>query len=598
MTAAPRGIRAVSHRSSRAEVPGGREGTLAADRTPGHPRPVTARRAHPVGLAALRFSAVLAAGLACALCVCVAHADAAVRDAATHARGGTEGSGHTAVPPSPTWQLDAGLRAADGGLTDASDARAFASVEPGPADGGYAVQPPPAARPAPVTIPPPGRLARVVLGLFALVALAIAAGHPRVGAFEKRAGLSMFAATGIPFLALGALARLPQIAIIDDDVVRSLRPLMEFGLGWIGFRVGSEFDLRELERLPQGAGRLAATQSAAAFAAASAGTIATLWLVGRPLASNIIRDGLILGACASVSGPSGARALEAVGAITAEGSRLVRKIVQLDDVVPIAVLALVSAIFRPVHGGNWRLPPLGWVFVQIGMGAALGALTVGLQRATRNVNEEVALTLGAVAFASGMASYLGFSPLAIGCVAGVVITNVTAGEENAEFVAKLRDLERPIFMVFFAVAGSLWDIRDWRGWVVIPLFVITRLIGKIGGARAGLVGEAVKRTRAAAAQPEVSNVHEGGAEKTSPEWPAAFPDVRRLGVALIPASAVSIAVVISATQSYGDIPAWVESVAIVGAIAAEVLFQFFLLAVPRAPRPPTVPPPAMTGGTS
>ncbi|MEI8255241.1 MAG: cation:proton antiporter, partial [Deltaproteobacteria bacterium] len=244
----------------------------------------------------------------------------------------------------------------------------------------------------------------------------------------------------------------------------------------------------------------------------------------------------------------------------------------------IAVLAMVSAIFRPLDGGNWRLPPLGWVFVQIGMGAALGALTLGLQRAARNVNEEVALTLGAVAFASGMASYLGFSPLTIGCVAGVVITNVTAGEENAEFVAELRGLERPIFMVFFAVAGSLWDIHDWRGWVVIPLFVIARALGKIGGARAGLLGE---RARA-----------------SSPSQPEAFPDARRLGVALIPTSAVSIAVVISATQSYTDIPAWLESVAIVGAIAAELLFQFFLLAVPRAPRPPSVPPPGATEGST
>ncbi|MEI8254394.1 MAG: hypothetical protein WCJ30_01845, partial [Deltaproteobacteria bacterium] len=269
-----------------------------------------------MGLAALRFPAVLAAALACVLCASHARADA--------------------VPPSPTWLLDAGLRATDGGVADASDAGSIARTDPAPGDAGVAPRVAPAARSAPVGIPSPGRLARVVLGLFALVALAIAAGHPRVDAFEKRAGLSMFAATGIPFLALGALARLPQAGIIDDDVVQNLRPLMEFGLGWIGFRVGSEFDLRELERLPRGAGRVAAMQSAAAFAAVSAGTIATLWLVGRPLGSNMVRDGLILGACASVSAPSGARALEAAGAITAEGSRLVRRIVQLDDVVPIA----------------------------------------------------------------------------------------------------------------------------------------------------------------------------------------------------------------------------------------------------------------------
>jgi Kef-type K+ transport system membrane component KefB len=440
----------------------------------------------------------------------------------------------------------------------------------------------------------PGRVARVVIGLFVLVALAILAGHPRVAGFEKRSGISMFASTGIPFLALGALARLPQVGILRDDVVRDLRPLLEFGLGWIGFRVGSQFDVRELDRLPQGAGRLLGMQSATAFIAASAGSMGALWLVGRSLGSNIIRDGLILGACASVSAPSGARALEAAGVVSAEGSRMIRKIVLLDDVVPIAVLALVTAIFRPLDAATWRLPALGWVFVQIGMGAALGALTVAMMRAAKNINEEIALTLGAIAFAAGMASYLGFSPLAVGCVAGVIVVNLSTEEENAIFGAKLRDLERPIFMVFFAVAGSLWDIRDWRGWAVIPLFVLARLFGKLGGARAAFLAD--RQTMAEAAR---QGKTESDADTSQRVARASFIphtgllDPRSLGIALIPASAVSIAVVISARHSYPDsIPAWLETIVIVGAIATEVLFQFVVPTTRRGP-PGSGPPLAM-----
>jgi Kef-type K+ transport system membrane component KefB len=429
------------------------------------------------------------------------------------------------------------------------------------------------------------QIARVVLGLFALVALAVLAGHPRVADFERRSGISMFASTGIPFLALGALARLPQIGILRDDVVRDLRPLLEFGLGWIGFRVGSEFDVRELDRLPQGAGRLLGMQSATAFIAASAGSMGALWLVGRSLGSNIVRDGLILGACAAVSAPSGARALEAAGVVTSEGSKMIRKIVLLDDVVPIAVLALVTAIFRPLDAATWRLPALGWVFVQIGMGAALGALTVAMIRAAKNVNEEVALTLGAIAFAAGMASYLGFSPLAVGCVAGVIVVNLSTGVENAEFGAKLRDLERPIFMVFFAVAGSLWDIRDWRGWAVIPLFVLARLFGKLGGARAAFLAD-----RTAIAEAARQGKSESDADTSQRVARASWIphtgliDPRSLGIALIPASAVSIAVVISARHSYPDsIPAWLETIVIVGAIVSEVLFQFVVPTTRRGP---------------
>ena len=498
------------------------------------------------------------------------------------------------VPPDARAAVIPSLSAVDASIRDDA-AFADAGHDDAALDEAQAPPHPPYSAPLEV-LSTPGRLARVVLGLFALVALAIAAGHPKISDFEKRIGLSMFASTGLPFLALGALARLPAIGILRDDVVRDLRPLLEFGLGWIGFRVGSEFDVRELDRLPQGAGRLLGMQSATAFVAASAGAMGALWLVARGLVTEIVRDGLILGACASVSAPSGARALEAAGIVSPEGSRMIRKIVQLDDVVPIAVLAIVTAIFRPLDGGNWRLPALGWVFVQIGMGASLGGLTVAMIRAAKNLNEELALTLGAVAFAAGMASYLGFSPLAVGCVAGIIVANLSTVIENEQFGAKLRDLERPIFMVFFAVAGSLWDIRDWRGWAIIPLFVLARLFGKLGGARAAFLADRQVIARAARIGRRESSADVTGRIATDSWIPhTGLPDARSLGIALIPASAVSIAVVISARHSYPDsIPAWLESIVIVGAIISELLFQFAVPSVrrgpPGAPPPPVMPP--------
>src|SRR5215472_827126 len=92
---------------------------------------------------------------------------------------------------------------------------------------------------------------RVVLGLAAALVLAVAAAHPAVRRIERRLGLTVLLSSGLPFLVLGVVFRLPSIGILTDDVVADLRPALEFGLGWLGFVVGMQFDIRELDMLPE-----------------------------------------------------------------------------------------------------------------------------------------------------------------------------------------------------------------------------------------------------------------------------------------------------------------------------------------------------------
>src|SRR5262249_49360036 len=45
----------------------------------------------------------------------------------------------------------------------------------------------------------------------------------------------------------------------------------------------------------------------------------------------------------------------------------------------------------------------------------------------------------------------------------------------------LHHLERPVHLLFLMVAGAVWDVADWRGWVLVPLFVAGRVLGKWTG---------------------------------------------------------------------------------------------------------------------
>src|SRR4029079_7298990 len=90
----------------------------------------------------------------------------------------------------------------------------------------------------------------VVLALALAFALAIAAAHPFVRRLERRLGLTVLLSSGLPFIAMGVVFRLPGVGILSDAVVDDRRPALEFGVGWLGFVVGMQCDVRELDRVP------------------------------------------------------------------------------------------------------------------------------------------------------------------------------------------------------------------------------------------------------------------------------------------------------------------------------------------------------------
>src|SRR5262245_5354660 len=108
---------------------------------------------------------------------------------------------------------------------------------------------------------PHDRLPRVVVGLTIALALAVLAAHPKVRALEKRFGVTILISAGVPFLAMGAIFRLPEVGILTADILADLKPAFEFGLGWIGFVVGMQFDIRSIDAMPPALGPVIAVET-------------------------------------------------------------------------------------------------------------------------------------------------------------------------------------------------------------------------------------------------------------------------------------------------------------------------------------------------
>ncbi|HWV37497.1 MAG TPA: cation:proton antiporter [Vulgatibacter sp.] len=340
----------------------------------------------------------------------------------------------------------------------------------------------------PPPIPPAKRppvLIKTILGLIALLALAYLGGHPRMRVIEKRLRISQVVTAGFPFIALGVVANLPSVGILTDSVLDELTPLLRFGLGWIGFAAGYRFDTRAFDDLPKDTAKAVGFATLMPFltvltAASLLLLLASDWTESTFRDPIFLRDALILGTAGAMTARAASRLVK--GNADYLWLQRFKKIVQLEQLAGIAGLAFIAAYFRPQGPDlGWHLPGTAWIFLTVGLGATIGIVAYTILRRPATGAESVVLLLGTVAFAAGSASALFLSPIVVCFVAGVLLANFP-GASKDRLGEALEKLERPIYLLFLVVVGAIWNFEDWRGWVLLVVFVAARLTGKWLGA--------------------------------------------------------------------------------------------------------------------
>jgi Kef-type K+ transport system membrane component KefB len=392
----------------------------------------------------------------------------------------------------------------------------------------------------------PGAVIKTIVGLLSLLGLAYVGGHRRILEWERRLGVSQVVVAGLPFVLLGMIARMPSIGILTDPVLTELSPLLRIALGSVGFVTGFRFDARRFERLPPGVGRVVLLSTLVPAILVTFATAPFLlhfsgipWSVaiGDPV---FVRDALILATAGAMTARSATWRFENEGTSTTAS-----QVVRAEELAGVLGLALVAAVFRPDDvGGAWSLPGMGWFLLTLGLGTVFGLLFYVIFHEARDVPSFIVVTIGAISFAAGAAGYLHLSSVAVAFVSGVLLANFP-GEFRDRLRDVLNDVERPIYLLSLVVIGALWQVDDPRGWMLMPVFMAARLIGKWLAAR----------------------------------WMARMDDVplsaaESRGLAISPIGSLAVAIVVSAQLLYpGGAISLIVSAVIGGSILTEIFVQ-------------------------
>ncbi len=361
-----------------------------------------------------------------------------------------------------------------------------------------------------------------LLGVLFLLLLGLLGARISFTDRRRALGPGLILATGTHFVFVGFLLGSTVLGLLTRDLIERLYPFLALGLGWIGLLFGLQLDRRHLRRFPPA--YLAATLLQAVVALALFLGAGSLLFRAAGNWSAQTRIGLLIAAAtACVSTPSGIALIRHNFLVRGKVSELLLFIASLDALVGIVALQATYALFHPagplaMHGA-WLAAR--WLAAALALGVAFGVVFLWLTRPVSEREELVLFLLGLVVFAAGAALYVGVSPLFVCATTGAVIANFSTLRRRVYTL--LEAWEKPVYVVLLVLAGALMEFSTW---LVVPLcigYAMTRGAAKLAG---GWIAPAVRRLP--------------------------FDVPKRLGLGLIPQGGISLAMVISATLTYGS----------------------------------------------
>ncbi|OWZ85029.1 cation:proton antiporter [Natranaerobius trueperi] len=280
---------------------------------------------------------------------------------------------------------------------------------------------------------------------------------------------------------IGGLLLSPSILnVISTELNQSLQVLETLGLGIVALFIGSELEFNKLKKLSRSILGIALIELTGTFVIVFAGMY---YLVGLSLEVS-----MLLGAMAMATAPAATMAVireyKAKGRLTST----LLGVVAVDDALCIIFFGIVSAIVGGILTGNgFTASNIVEPFIEISGSFVLGILSglfiIILFKYTKNRHAKVLLLISLALLNSGIASTFHLSSLLTNMITGLTFANLYSRPQE---IAYLEDVETPIYVAFFVLAGTGLHLDVLlSNWVFAIGYMIFRTIGKLGGSYVG-----------------------------------------------------------------------------------------------------------------
>lgn len=277
------------------------------------------------------------------------------------------------------------------------------------------------------------------------------------------------------YLVIGLIVGPSGLGMITHSISGSLSVVNDIALGLILFAIGNEFEWRHLRRVGiRRLLRLALFETIGTLVAVTGG----LLLFGQdPMFA------IVAGAAAVATAPAATllviREYHTRGPLT---DRLLA-LVAINNIIALGLFRFAKGYMTLQHGGEPVLAmvtPVYELIVSLALGYLLGRLLAIWENHLDELSELLLVIIGVVLLGTGLAEYAHLSPMIVAMAAGATVAN--SSYLHRLIYVEQRQLEQPIYIAFFVLAGSTLHLEFLSQMGVAGLvYLLGRVAGKIGG---------------------------------------------------------------------------------------------------------------------
>ncbi len=286
------------------------------------------------------------------------------------------------------------------------------------------------------------------------------------------------------YVVLGILLSPNLFNLLSAEFIEASDFFSNIVLGMIAFSLGESFSLNMLRRVGRAVAGISITASLIPWLFV---TLITWILFKQPFPI-----ALLFGAIASATAPAAVVTVTQEYKSKGDFTDTLLGVVAIDDAWALIIFGLSLAVAKSSLNGDTNFIAIT-KDVLMALLEIFGSLVIGVITAfifkkfsflIKNPKDRLIYTFGFLALTIGLSIAFHFSIL-LACMAlGAILANTNNG--SSEFFDSLREVETPLYLIFFVLAGASLKISVLSVAVGLTLcFIISRTAGKIFGAYLG-----------------------------------------------------------------------------------------------------------------